>query len=182
MSRNLAKRLWKGLLILSNMQGCGGRAGNASIPDVRVADDALSVALFTETADGNARLLAAHDQIWMVLRHSVLAALIPSVILLVQRGADVFFLFFFPFLFILFFEKPEQGCEKQRRVLRNVTRPLFSPRCRCPKGIYSKAGRSMPRRPRQRSRVAIPFSREESLILPFRNPLRLLDPTNQRSA
>lgn len=47
-----------------------GWAGNAGTPDVRVADDALSVALFTETADGNARLLAAHDQIWVVLRHS----------------------------------------------------------------------------------------------------------------
>jgi len=52
----------------------GGRAGNAGIPDVRVADDALSVALFTETADGNARLLAAHDQIWVVLRHFLFLA------------------------------------------------------------------------------------------------------------
>jgi len=52
----------------------GWRAGNAGIPDVRVADDALSVALFTETADGDARLLAAHDQIWVVLRHFLFLA------------------------------------------------------------------------------------------------------------
>ena len=75
----------------------GGRAGNAGIPDVRVADDALSVALFTETADGDARLLAAHDQIWVVLRHFVFPGLIaffaPS------AGEWIFFLVFPPFFF-----------------------------------------------------------------------------------
>eukprot|EP00446_Apocalathium_sp_SHHI-4_P029552 CAMPEP_0177223722 /NCGR_PEP_ID=MMETSP0367-20130122/38634_1 /TAXON_ID=447022 ORGANISM="Scrippsiella hangoei-like, Strain SHHI-4" /NCGR_SAMPLE_ID=MMETSP0367 /ASSEMBLY_ACC=CAM_ASM_000362 /LENGTH=168 /DNA_ID=CAMNT_0018673707 /DNA_START=206 /DNA_END=709 /DNA_ORIENTATION=- len=38
-------------------------------PDVRVADDALAIALLAETTDGDAGLLPAHDQVRMVLRH-----------------------------------------------------------------------------------------------------------------
>ena len=41
----------------------GGRA------HVRVADHALALALFAEAADGDAPLLAAHDQIRVMLGH-----------------------------------------------------------------------------------------------------------------
>ena len=39
--------------------------------DEGVADDALSVALLAEPADGDAGLLAAHHQVGMVLRHGL---------------------------------------------------------------------------------------------------------------
>jgi len=38
-------------------------------PYVRVTDHALSVALFAQPADRNAGLLAAHDEIGVMLRH-----------------------------------------------------------------------------------------------------------------
>ena len=39
-------------------------------PHVRVADGALAVALVAEPPDGDARLLAAHDEIWVMARHA----------------------------------------------------------------------------------------------------------------
>jgi len=38
-------------------------------PHVRVADGALAVALVAEAADGDAGLLAAHDEVGMMARH-----------------------------------------------------------------------------------------------------------------
>ena len=38
-------------------------------PDVRVADHTFAVAFFAEAPDGDARLLAAHNEVGMVLRH-----------------------------------------------------------------------------------------------------------------
>jgi hypothetical protein len=38
-------------------------------PDVAVADDALPVALLAEAADGDPRLLPAHDEVRVVARH-----------------------------------------------------------------------------------------------------------------
>ena len=38
-------------------------------PDIRVANDALAIALLTKTADGDARLFSAHDQIWVMFCH-----------------------------------------------------------------------------------------------------------------
>jgi len=38
-------------------------------PDVGIANWTLSVALVAKTADSNARLLAAHDEIGMMARH-----------------------------------------------------------------------------------------------------------------
>ena len=38
-------------------------------PHVRVADDALAIALLAEAADRDARLLAAHDEVGVVLGH-----------------------------------------------------------------------------------------------------------------
>ena len=43
--------------------------GADNAPHVRVADDALAIALLAEAADGDARLLAAHDQVGVVLGH-----------------------------------------------------------------------------------------------------------------
>ena len=38
-------------------------------PDIRVADYTLAITLLTEPPDGDATLLAAHDEIWVVLSH-----------------------------------------------------------------------------------------------------------------
>ncbi|CAM6108517.1 unnamed protein product [Calypogeia fissa] len=46
--------------------------------NVGIADDTLAVALLAETADCNPRLLPAHDQIGMMLRHLALSPLPPS--------------------------------------------------------------------------------------------------------
>merc|ERR1719433_1726579 len=43
--------------------------GELARAHVGVADDALPVTLLAEAADGDATLLPAHDQVWMMLRH-----------------------------------------------------------------------------------------------------------------
>ena len=43
--------------------------------NVRVANDADTVVFLAEAADGNARLLTAHDKVWMMLRHGATLSL-----------------------------------------------------------------------------------------------------------
>ena len=48
--------------LLTDPNQCGGS-------HERVADGTLAVALFAQSTNGDARQLAAEDQIWMMLRH-----------------------------------------------------------------------------------------------------------------
>lgn len=41
-------------------------------PHIRIADHAFSVALLAQAANGDARLLSAHDEVWVVLCHDLL--------------------------------------------------------------------------------------------------------------